>query len=38
VVVGIDGLKDLQVEGRQVKGQELEGQELERLVLVMRGQ
>jgi hypothetical protein len=37
-VVGIDGLKDLQVEGRQVKGQELEGQELERLVLVMRGQ
>jgi hypothetical protein len=34
-VVGIDGLKDLQVEGRQVKGQELEGQELERLVLVM---
>jgi hypothetical protein len=37
-MVGIDGLKDLQVEGRQVKGQELEGQELERLVLVMRGQ
>jgi hypothetical protein len=37
-VVGIDGLKDLQVEGRQVKGQELEGQELERLLLVMRGQ
>jgi hypothetical protein len=36
-VVGIDGLKDLQVEGQQVKGQELEGQELERLVLVMRG-
>jgi hypothetical protein len=37
-VVGIDGLKDLQVEGQQVKGQELEGQELERLMLVMRGQ
>jgi hypothetical protein len=37
-VVGIDGLKDLLVEGRQVKGQELVGQELERLVLVMRGQ
>jgi hypothetical protein len=37
-VVGIDGLKDLLVEGRQVKGQELVGQELERLVLVLRGQ
>jgi hypothetical protein len=34
-VVGIDGPKDLLVEGRQVKGQELVGQELERLVLVM---
>jgi hypothetical protein len=37
-VVGIDGLKDLLVEGWQVKGQELVGQELERLVLVLRGQ
>jgi hypothetical protein len=34
-VVGIDGPKDLLVEGRQVKGQELVGQELERLVLVI---
>jgi hypothetical protein len=39
-VVGIDGLKDLLVEGRQVKGQELVGQELEMGVqeLVMKGQ
>jgi hypothetical protein len=36
-VVGIDGPKDLLVEGRQVKGQELVGQELERLVLVVMG-